>query len=246
MLSRKDCVDTYSGSIHSLTFAVCRSTLRAYWKPRRLKPRRCLVFARDQRRARMTSRYRKILRAVALVTVFCISNIYVFGGNSTPAPGSEAYTNPQPQSGGTLKTTNNQPIVINGNSVRPGTTVLSGSTLETPDGIGATLQLSSALIEISPNTAVTVEWTPEGFVKATLTRGCITMTTGPTFEGLIVKADGSQVHVGKGQTVDTCPTKPVAAASNPALLAILIGGGAVGALVAILASGGGNPSPSSP
>lgn len=195
----------------------------------------------------MSSGYRNVLRAVALFTVFCISNIYVFGGTSAPAPGNEANTNPQPQAGGTLKTTNNQPIIINGNSVRPGTTVLSGSTLETPDGISATLQLTSALIEISPNTGVLVEWAADGTVKATLSRGCITMTTGPTFEGLIVKADGSQIHVGKGQTVDTCPTKPPVAASSTALLAILIGGGAVGALVAILASGGGgNPSPSSP
>jgi hypothetical protein len=196
----------------------------------------------------MSSRYRNVLRAVALFTVFCISNIYVFGGSSIPATGNEPSTNPQSQAGATLKTTNNQPIVINGNSVRPGTTVLSGSTLETPDGIGATLQLSSALIEISPNTGVAIEWTADGNVKATLTRGCITVTMGPNSEGRIIKPDGSEIHVGKGQSVNTCPTRPVVpASSNTALLAILIGGGALGALIAILASGGGgNPSPSSP
>jgi len=106
----------------------------------------------------MSAGYKHILRAVSLFTIISVLHIYVFTGRSAA---TTAGPMPAPQASGTLKTTNNQPVLVNGNSVRPGTTVLSGSTIVTPANVAATLQLTSGNIEITPGTEVLVKFTDE-------------------------------------------------------------------------------------
>src|ERR1051325_6314146 len=106
----------------------------------------------------MSAGYKHILRAVSLFTIVCVLHIYVFTGRSAA---TTAGPMPAPQASGTLKTTNNQPVLVNGNSVRPGTTVLSGSTIVTPANVAATLQLTSGDIQITPGTEVLVKFTDE-------------------------------------------------------------------------------------
>ncbi len=106
----------------------------------------------------MSVRYTNLLRAVSLFAIFCILHVYVL---TRPAPAATTDVVASTVASGTLKTTNNQPVVVNGNSVRPGTTVLTGSTIETPASVGATLQLRSGDIQIAPNSEVTVEFTTD-------------------------------------------------------------------------------------
>jgi FecR protein len=106
----------------------------------------------------MNARYTNILRVVSLFTIFCILHIYVLVG-SVSAATIEVHAPTVPSASGTLKTTNNQAVIVNGNSVRPGTTILTGSTIETPAGVGATIQLASGDIAIAPNSEVTVDFT---------------------------------------------------------------------------------------
>jgi len=202
----------------------------------------------------MSSRYRDIPKAVALLTVFCVMQVYVFAG-ATPSPAvTELRTNPSPQAAGTLKTTNNQPVVVNGNSVRPGTTILSGATIETPAGVAATVQWSFGTLEIFPVSDLTVEFTADGDVKVTLKRGCAILRTFGSASGVIITPDGKTTETGKDHKADVCyPDRGGIGAAAGAggidhsLLAVLIAGGAAGAIAAILLAGGGaNPSPSSP
>jgi hypothetical protein len=180
---------------------------------------------------------------------------------------AELLTDPHPQSSGMIKTTNNQPITINGNSVRAGTTVLSGSTFETPDGVGATLEMGSATLDISPGSDLTVSFSASE-VKVTLRRGCVILRTRGNCNGVIVTADGTTIETGKDKYADVCISRTgapivnqgaaanagagagtVAAGSgvNRTLVAVLIAGGGFAALAAILlATGGDNPSPSTP
>ncbi len=110
----------------------------------------------------MSARSKNILRAISLFTVFCVLQIYVVAGpTSTAVKSNETKLLSAPQTSGMIKTTNNQPVFVNGNSVRPGTTVLSGSTIETPAGVGAILQLHSGNIEILPGTELTVQFTAD-------------------------------------------------------------------------------------
>lgn len=191
----------------------------------------------------MTARYMNILRPVSLFTLICVLHIYVFAlPNATPVP----------QASGTLKTTNNQPITVNGNSVTPGTTILSGASIQTPPGVAATLNLGFATIEIAPASDVLVEFMADGNVKVTIKKGCVTVKTQGNGNGSIVLPDGTTTSTGATHKAEACdPTIPSGAAAggggiNGTLAALLIAGGGATALIIILAARGGNPSPSTP
>ena len=90
----------------------------------------------------MIPTYRNIFRLAALLTAVCVAQVYVFAG---PVAAQAA-----PQTGGTLKTTDNRPVIVNGNRAAGGTTILPNTSIETPAGVGATLQLGYAEVSISP------------------------------------------------------------------------------------------------
>lgn len=193
----------------------------------------------------MVSRHQKMLKGVALLTAVCLMQVYVFAGPTA-----------RPQTGATLKTTNNQPVTVNGNSVTPGTTILSGSTIITPAGVAATLNLDCTTLDITPDSEVTVEFTSDGNVKVTLKRGCATLKTCGDSSGVIIAPDGTTTETGKKKRAAVCfplgSTAPVVAAGGlgvvPSyLVPILLFAGTAGVIGAIvLATRGENPSTSSP
>jgi hypothetical protein len=202
----------------------------------------------------MISPYRNILRVVALITSCCVAHIYVFAGTTVPA---SAFT---PQTGGTINTTNNQPVVVNGNNVKPGTTVLSGSTIETPAGVGATVQLGFAEVSISPGSEIILDFTPGTNVTVTLRHGCAVIRTVGNAQGRIIRPDGSSVPTGEKKVADACDHEGAPAANpgagtaggvgggiNKTALALLLVGAAAAAVTALTLVGRGiNPSPSTP
>lgn len=209
----------------------------------------------------MVSRYRNIGKWVALVTVLCVLQIYVFAGSTGSPTLIASSAAPSPQVGATLKTTNNQPITVNGNSVKPGTTVLSGSSMQTPAGVGATLQMGGyAVLDMAPDTELTVEFAPGGPVTVTLKRGCVALATMGDAEGTIITPDGGTVKTGERKYAEVChprregPPAVIpgaggsvgAGVSTGLVLAILLGatGGTVIGLS--LPSRGENPSQSTP
>jgi hypothetical protein len=192
----------------------------------------------------MISPYSKFLRVVALLTACCVAQLYVFAGPSVP-----------PQTGGTLKTTNNQPVIVNGNNVTPGTTILSGSTVETPERVGANIELGFAEVDIAPGSSLVLDFTPNVNVKVTLKQGCVTLRMKSDAQGTIVTPDGAATATGDKKEADVCYGNKTAApvvsqtassGSNKALFAVLIAG-TTGAIIGIiLAARGQNPSPSNP
>ena len=209
----------------------------------------------------MVSRYRNIGKWVALLTVFCVLQIYVFAGSTESPTLIESSVAQSPQVGATLKTTNNQPVTVNGNSVEPGTTVLSGSSIETPSGVGATLKMDGfAVLDMSPDTELTVEFTPGGPVTVTLKRGCVALATMGDAEGTIITPDGGIVKTGERKYAEVCHPRRAggpavipgaggsagAGVSTGLVLAVLLGatGGTVAGLS--LPARGENPSPSAP
>jgi hypothetical protein len=220
----------------------------------------------------MISRYRNIPKWVALLTLFCVMQIYVFAGGTNSSMLTVPSAVPSPQTGGTLRTTGGQPVIVNGNSVKPGTTILTGSTIETGTGVGATIGLGSlGSVELAPNTKVVVGFGGKE-IKVTLTEGCLIVRYKSgvyaeidTAQGKVAASDARPTTAG---VLDVCQPPgtpsaivnqgaaanagagagPAAASSgiNRTLVAVLLagGGGAVAAI--ILASGGNNPSPSTP
>lgn len=202
----------------------------------------------------MRGRYKHIFRTVALFTVFCILHIYVFAGSAAPAANVTEGLPALPQASGTIKTTNNQPVIVNGNSVRPGTTVLSGSEIQTPAGVAATLSLGFAIVELSPDSDGMVEFVAGQSVKVTLKRGCALVRVTGDAQGTIIAPDGSTTSTGKNnKQIQICsPSRGgIGAAAgtggiNKALVAVLVVGGAIAVVAIVLATRGGNPSPSNP
>ncbi len=202
----------------------------------------------------MVSRHRNIQKWVGLLTVLCVLQIYVFAGSADSPTLTESRAAASPQTGATLQTTNNQPVIVNGNSVKPGTTVLSGSSIETPAGVGATLQMGFAVLEMSPDTELTIEFTPGGPVTVTLKRGCVVLRTMGDAEGTIIKPDGGTVKTGDDKRAEVChPTRggapvvtPGASGANLGVLAGLLGATGATILALALPGRGENPSPSAP
>lgn len=208
----------------------------------------------------MVSRHQNIRKWVGLLTVLCVLQIYVFAGSTDAPTLTESRAAASPQTGATLKTTANKPVIVNGNSVKAGTTVLSGSSVETPAGIGATLQMGFAVLDMSPETELTVEFTPGGPVTVTLKRGCVALATMGDAEGTIITPDGGTVKTGERKYAEVCHPKRAGApavipgaggsigagVSTGLVLAILLGatGGTVIGLA--LPGRGENPSQSTP
>jgi len=102
---------------------------------------------------------RKTLRIISVVATVCLFQVYVLAAATAP----NAVANPNASSSanvlmlGRLMLTGSESILVNGSSANSGTTILSGSQLQTPGDVEATVQLGSAgKLYIQPNTNLTV------------------------------------------------------------------------------------------
>lgn len=204
----------------------------------------------------MTSRYKQIgLRSVAMFTVMCLLHIAI----ASSAPVSVKAGALVPEGAGTFKSTNNQPIIVNGNSVKPGTTILSGADIETPAGVGATFQLGPVTMDVAPGSALLLEFTATE-VKVTLKGGCVTLRASGNATGIIILPNGSTLTTDKNKNeISNCSgpggtsgatqggsAGSGTAARNIALIALLIGGSAIGIAIGVFGNRGSNPSPATP
>jgi hypothetical protein len=212
-------------------------------------------------------------KAIALLIVFSFMQFYVVFALAGPSLTSETtmLLPAAPQAiTARLTTRGNQAVSVNGNNVSSGATILSGATIETPDGVGATINLGPlGSIDIAPNSKVMVEFS-NGHVKVTIIQGCaIVRNKRGTFaeiyteKGLATSNDANQKQAA---VLDVCfpsgapgPIVNQGAAANAgagaasaggglspvALGAIIIGGGTAIAVPVALTRGS-NPSPSAP
>jgi hypothetical protein len=197
----------------------------------------------------MATRKRKAMMSLAAFLAFALSQVYVQAGlpNPTTAPV------PQRTITATLRTKNNQPVQINGNAAGTGTTLLTGTTIETPDQVSATIDLGAAgTVEVGPNSKIELTFDANGNVHVKLLRGCA--STKKTANG-IGEADVSTDTVtdatnpGKRQAggcllpngqLGPLPSGGLTGAGEGAIGAG-IGGGVI---LAIILARGGNSSPS--
>ena len=117
----------------------------------------------------MKPRQKKALKALAVFLSFAFTQVYVSAALPGPAPGGV----PQQTLTARLTTRNNQPITVNGNSAGTGATILTGATIETPDQVGATLDLGDAgIVELEPNSKIQLDFDENGNVRVKVIRGC--------------------------------------------------------------------------
>ncbi len=217
----------------------------------------------------MSLRQRKALKALAVILAFSLAQVYIQA--SLAEPGANGPVPIPQQFVARLTTRGNQPITVNGSTAASGATILSGATIETPDQVGATIDLG-ALGTL--NTKLMIEFDQNG-AKVKLISGCAILRTKKNHDGEIDTDQGvaAKNDKKKGGVADVCfppgatsPTVNAGAAANAGagagggaaagaaaggagglfgiglpLTVAIIGGGAVTA--AILGTRGKNPSP---
>src|SRR5712691_7655354 len=120
----------------------------------------------------MNSRCKRITTATALLLIFSVAQVYVQASFAKPDSKSDPAAGSQ-QFAAILTTRGNQPITINGASAISGATVLTDATIETPEQVGATINLGSlGVLDIAPKTKLTLRFDHNGSVKVTLIQGC--------------------------------------------------------------------------
>lgn len=215
----------------------------------------------------MSLRQRKAFKALAVFLAFSFAQVYV--QTSFAVPGTTNGSVPLPQQFvARLTTRGNQPITVNGASAASGATILTGATIETPDQVGATIDLGPlGTLDLAPNTQVTLDFDQNG-VKVTLKRGCAVLKSKngeiTTDQGSAGKTDNNKKKLsacyvpGSAPQIDSAAVGAAAAGAGAAAAAggagglfglgtaatiAIIGGGGAIAVLAIVGTRGHNPSP---
>src|SRR5260370_16391631 len=111
----------------------------------------------------MNLRYQKLTTATALLVTLAVGQLYV-GSTFAEANSGLSVSGAVPVAlMGVLTTTNNKPILVNGANAISGATIPSGATIETPDGVGATIRLGPlGSLCIAPNTKLSLQFDQQG------------------------------------------------------------------------------------
>ena len=154
---------------------------------------------------------------------------------------------PAPQGGaqGRLTTRGNNPVTVNGNSAKTGETVFSGQSIQTPAGVGATVNIPGlGRVDIAPNSNLTLTF-GDGKIDVVLTSGCAILTADRGTAGSLEAGGSTQRTEGdQGGVLDVCnSTTPGAApivgqGAAAAAGAGAAGGAATAATTTAAASGG--------
>lgn len=156
----------------------------------------------------MTSKYKRITVSISLLFIFSIAQVYVgmsFAAISASRP-EVAIDAIQNQATGSLTTRGNQPIQVNGNYATTDTTILPGATIDTPQGVGATINLGSlGRLDVAPNSSLKLDFGP-GNIKVTLTNGCVILRTkkGTTGSMDTPSGPGTPTDPTKDDMIDVC------------------------------------------
>jgi hypothetical protein len=192
----------------------------------------------------------RILKATALglaltVTHLCLSAELVRAAGARLIAKA---TSAQGGSQGRLTTRGNNPVGVNGNSARSGETIFSGQSIQTPEGVGATVNLPGiGRVDIAPNTNLTLTF-EAGKVHVALASGCAILTAGRGSAGSVESGGTTQNTDGdQGGVIDVCasPTPggaPVVGQGAAAAAGAGASGGAAAgtaATTATTAAGGG-------
>jgi len=215
----------------------------------------------------MTIRQRKSIKAIAVFVAFAVAQISIqlsFASATSPANAVVV----QQQLVVRVSTSGNRPILVNGNSTASGGSLATGATIETPDGVSATIDLGPlGTVDLAPNTKVVLDFdcppaapgaaAPPCKVKVKALSGCVVVKTKKGTDGQIDTDQQEKVQEKKGGgALNFCFPGAAAAATAAAgtgggigtgtLVAVVVAGGLLAGGLITGFSGGSNPSPGAP
>lgn len=138
----------------------------------------------------MSLRQRKAFKAIAIFLAFSFAQVYV--QTSFAEPGTTRASVPLPQALVAKLTTRGGAATVNNASASSGATILTGSTIETPDQVSATIDLGSAgTIDLEPNSSIQLDFTDDGNVRVKVLRGCVRIKKKGSGEAEVYTAEGA-------------------------------------------------------
>lgn len=163
----------------------------------------------------MNSQVKRILKAVSFVLTFSLVQVYV-QADLLPSSGKAPLTAVGQGGGdvtGRLTTRGNNPVTVNGNSARSGETILSGAQIQTPPGVGATVQLGPlGRVDVAPETVLNIAYTADG-ITVNVTSGCLILTSGQGKTGTVTTSQGGTERTSApGAPLDICVSRVAGAA----------------------------------
>lgn len=185
----------------------------------------------------INSRFKRYIAAAVLLLAVVTSQVVL--SETLAGPAENANTTSQ-LSTAILITRGNKPILVNGANAVSAATILTGAAIETPDKVGAVINLPGHFsLEIDPNAKLTMEFDPNG-ITVTLIHGCIELHTKKGTRGEIVNENGKSLgktDPAKDGEIDTC--------DHGGAVFPIVGAAAVdtGLAIGILVNRGRNPSP---
>jgi hypothetical protein len=206
----------------------------------------------------MNSFNSRIVKATAVALVLAVTHLCL-SAELVRAQAARiiASVTPQATVQGRLTTKGNNPITVDGAIAQSGETIFSGQSIQTPSGVGATIDLPGlGRVEMAPSTNITLTF-EAGKINVTLISGCVILTANKGTTGTLRRGDSTrQTDPAKGGTIDTCGEKP-AGATVPGSVGGISTVGKVGLIVAaagatataialIPCRRGANPSPGDP
>lgn len=141
----------------------------------------------------MNSVSRKTLKMISVLAALCLFQVYVLAAATAP---NAVVTNPNAATSanslmlGRLVLAGTESILVNGNSASSGTTILSGSQLQTPGNVEATVQLGGAgTLYIQPSTNLTVTF-DQANVNVKVAAGSAFVATNAGVRSSVTTPDG--------------------------------------------------------
>lgn len=189
----------------------------------------------------------RIVKATALglaltVTHVCLSAELV---QASAARLIAKATSAQGGAQGRLTTRGNRPVGVNGNNAASGETIFSGQSIQTPGGVGATVNLPGiGRVDIAPNSNVRLTF-ESGKVHVALASGCAILTADRGNAGSVEAGGSTQRTEGEqGGVIDVCtsPTPggaPVVGQGAASAAGAGAGGGTAAGTAATTAAGAG-------
>jgi hypothetical protein len=180
----------------------------------------------------MNTLRKKIFKATALALVLSVTHVCL-SAELVRAASARLLSNVASQgtpSKGRLTTRGNNSVTVNGNSAKTGETIFSGQSIQTPAGVGATVNLPGlGRIDIAPNTNFSLTF-GDGKIGVTLLSGCVILTANKGVTGMLESGGSTQqTDPATGGTIDVCKTTPGAAPVVGQGAAAAAGAGAAGA-----------------
>ena len=152
----------------------------------------------------MNLRGKVIIQAVAVMLVFAVVQVYV-QANLVPTRKTQngaVHVTGTPL--GRLTTRGNNAVTVNGNNAKTGETISSGAVIQTPEGVGATVQLGPlGQVDIAPGTVLTVNFNADG-IDLEVTSGCVVLTPGVDKHGTVTTPGANVARASGTSPLDIC------------------------------------------